>query len=391
MLRILFVDDEANVLQGLRRVTRGMRDEWEMHFAESGEDALAHIRTHEPDVLVTDMMMPGMDGAELLRLVKAEFPATARIILSGHSEEEAIFRSISSAHQFLAKPCDVEVLKETISNIRTAQAGLARRDVQELIGSIDELPALPEVYGELLEASAQPTCTNKLLGEIVSKDVALTAEILHVVNSSFFALSRTIESVDHAIGLLGLDVIKGVVAQHGLFGGDNDFALDLRAIGEHSQETAAFTRLATRHTGGSMADAAEGFLAGMVHDLGLLVFSRMPDVPSATLRAVAASSDLELERTTIGIDRYAVGSYLLSLWAFSERTVEAVAHLGGPSDGPPAGPSWSLRLGHELALSHRLSISDLDQAGDDAPRLIEEIGEEVRSHGHLAPTMDAAA
>ncbi len=98
MRRILFVDDEPNVLAGVRRTLYGMRSEWDMAFAEGGEKALEMFREAPFDVVVSDMRMPGMDGAELLRRIKAEYPRTIRFILSGHSDKEMIIRSVGLAH-----------------------------------------------------------------------------------------------------------------------------------------------------------------------------------------------------------------------------------------------------------------------------------------------------
>jgi CheY-like chemotaxis protein len=61
-MRILFVDDEPNILQGLQRMLRGMRQEWDMAFASGGEEALDVMSKSGFDVVVTDMRMPGMNG-----------------------------------------------------------------------------------------------------------------------------------------------------------------------------------------------------------------------------------------------------------------------------------------------------------------------------------------
>ena len=102
--KLLFVDDDPAVLQGLRRMLRVMADEWEMSFAESGQQALQMMKKVPVDMVVSDMRMPGMDGAQLLKEVKNNFPGTIRIILSGYVDETAIIRSSGSVHQFLSKP-----------------------------------------------------------------------------------------------------------------------------------------------------------------------------------------------------------------------------------------------------------------------------------------------
>ena len=111
---ILFVDDEPLVLEGLRRALRSMRQEWEIYFAGGGQEALDCLSQRPFDVVVSDMRMPGMDGAQLLSEVKRRYPQVARIILSGHSDQEFAMKSVRIAHQYLAKPCEPEILKSVI-------------------------------------------------------------------------------------------------------------------------------------------------------------------------------------------------------------------------------------------------------------------------------------
>jgi YesN/AraC family two-component response regulator len=112
--KILFVDDEPLVLQGLKRMLRRERTEWDMTFVESGREALEMMEITSIDVVVSDMRMPGMNGAELLEQVTARHPETVRIILSGYADQDLVLKSIGTAHQYLAKPCDPTTLKATI-------------------------------------------------------------------------------------------------------------------------------------------------------------------------------------------------------------------------------------------------------------------------------------
>jgi YesN/AraC family two-component response regulator len=103
-LHILFVDDELNVLQGLQRMLRVMRHEWNMAFAQSGQEALDILSKESFDVVVSDMRMPGMDGAQLLNEVMKRYPQIVRIVLSGQSDREMVLKSVRPAHQYLSKP-----------------------------------------------------------------------------------------------------------------------------------------------------------------------------------------------------------------------------------------------------------------------------------------------
>src|SRR5882724_2367148 len=111
MKRILFVDDDPLVLQGLQRMLRSLRAEWEMEFIGSGPEALVRMKEATFDVVVSDMRMPGMNGAELLNEVMKAYPKTVRLILSGHADSDLILKCVGSTHQFLSKPCDPETLK----------------------------------------------------------------------------------------------------------------------------------------------------------------------------------------------------------------------------------------------------------------------------------------
>ncbi|HEY4481440.1 MAG TPA: response regulator, partial [Candidatus Brocadiaceae bacterium] len=88
MKSIIFVDDELKVLQGLQRMLRSMRHEWDMKFATSGQKALDMLSKSPFDVIVTDMRMTGMDGAQLLREVMKRYPGVVRIILSGQTDQD---------------------------------------------------------------------------------------------------------------------------------------------------------------------------------------------------------------------------------------------------------------------------------------------------------------
>src|SRR5688572_14904441 len=111
MRRLLFVDDEQLVLDGLRNMLRAKRRQWDMTFVAGGREAIAELAQREFDVVVSDMRMPYVDGAAVLKQVQVTQPNAVRVILSGHTEMEAALRTIPVAHQFLSKPCDAAALE----------------------------------------------------------------------------------------------------------------------------------------------------------------------------------------------------------------------------------------------------------------------------------------
>ncbi len=116
MKRIMFVDDEPRVLQGLRNTLRSQRHRWDMLFVVGGEEALRHLEQSPVDVLVTDIRMPGMDGVALLRHVHARYPGVRCLALSGYAEFAAQEEACSMVHRFLVKPCDPADLRRSIED-----------------------------------------------------------------------------------------------------------------------------------------------------------------------------------------------------------------------------------------------------------------------------------
>ncbi len=118
--KILFVDDDPNILQGLQRMLRPQRHQWAMTFCSNGQDALRALAEAPFDVLVSDMRMPGMSGVQLLTEVQRCSPDTIRIILSGQADQESLDAMESVAHRFLSKPCDAALLQSTVEEMSPA-------------------------------------------------------------------------------------------------------------------------------------------------------------------------------------------------------------------------------------------------------------------------------
>ena len=180
MINVLFVDDEPNILSALQRMLRGQRSEWKMSFASSGEEALRFLAEIDVDVIVSDMKMPGMDGADLLEKVSELHPHIVRVILSGYSEKEGSMRSVGSAHQYLSKPCDPEVLKTTIANICAQRELLTDQSLRQLVTQLPSIPSLPGIYVELVDELGRSDCSTRRSPWLLSVLIASYTEFLPI-------------------------------------------------------------------------------------------------------------------------------------------------------------------------------------------------------------------
>jgi putative nucleotidyltransferase with HDIG domain len=341
-LSILFVDDEPNVLHGLRLMLRSKRKEWDMAFVDGGVAALAAMEEKAYDVVVADMRMPGMDGVALLEEVRTRWPCALRIVLSGHAEYKDILKSVRPAHQFLTKPCTPEDLAGAIERAGWLQEAGLNEPLRRVISSIESLPSLPDVYFELREELGLETPSMHRIGEIISKDLGVSASLLKLVNSSFFGLPVRVSSPAQAVNLLGMDTVSYLVVTLRLF---SVFDRPERLAGlrsslwDHSFATAGLARVIAHLERVDQSVSGDCFIAGLVHDIGrLIVAANLKSEHEQIMDRIQAGETLmEAEHAVLGTSHAEVGAYLLALWSLPERVVEAVQNHHLPSRSRSSG------------------------------------------------------
>ncbi|MCG7981912.1 MAG: response regulator [Candidatus Thiodiazotropha lotti] len=337
--RILFVDDEGNILSGLRRSLRAYRKQWDMLFVDSGQEALSKAEETHIDAVITDMRMPGMDGAQLLDLIAQNHPHVVRIVLSGQSDQETVMKTVGPAHQYLNKPCEVEVLKATLVRAFSLRDLLGKSELKSLISGMRALPSLPTIYNELVSLIQDPNTAVADIGRLIAKDPAMTVKTLQLVNSAFFGLGRHISNPVDAASLLGMEILKPLVLSIGIFQqfdqdklSTKEFSLD--SLWAHSMKVGSLAKQIANLQGMEKTLIEDCLLAGMLHDIGKLILAL--NLPEDYSRMESLLTDQQQSRTSAEVDIFGathgtVGAYLLGLWGLPESVVEAVALHNLPS------------------------------------------------------------
>jgi HD-like signal output (HDOD) protein len=330
--RILFVDDELQVLEGLRMRLHRMNTKWDMVFVGGGAAAIEKMQERRYDVIVADMHMPEMDGARLLQIVNERWPETIRIILSGSAAQQQTVRLIPLAHQYLSKPCQPQQLENVIDRCLVLHDLLNQPGLRSLVGRIRALPTPPRIYTALQGIVTDENVTLAQVARLVTADSALAARVLQIVNSAFFRLARRISSVEQAVGYLGFQAIRNLAMSVEIFSrwpGGTCAGIDLEKLQEHVHAvTAAASSLVYKTP---IAD--DTLLAGLLHDIGYWVL--VQECPQDLIRAMqmAASEAIPLyqaETAVIGASHAEIGAYLLGIWGLPHPVVEAVAHHHQP-------------------------------------------------------------
>ncbi|MEM8485712.1 MAG: response regulator [Bacteroidota bacterium] len=365
MKRILFVDDDKFLLDGLKRSLRTYRKEWKMVFCESGEAALEKLQEAPADVVVSDMRMPGMDGATLLTKVKERHPGTIRIVLTGHTELEAALRSIPIAHNFLNKPTDGKIVKEVIDRALRLQDLLEDEELRRQIDSMNGLPAVPSTYAELTRLMRDEDVTIDDIATVIERDAAIASRILRTVNSGFFGRSNRVSEVKAAINFIGFKLLETLVLSVEVFQNSSLQFLSSHYDLEKEQRHALLVAHIASALDPLTVDANQAFMAGLLHDVGKLVLAAQ--LPEKFARAIEIKNErgIPLYQAELELSSFShaeIGAYLPNLWGLAYPIIEAIANHHVPwriaeQEG------FNLVAAVYLAnnLGHKYSLDEADQ------------------------------
>ena len=339
--RILFVDDQPNVIEGLRRMLHKQRQEWDMVFVTNAREALAKMDEAPFDVILTDLVMPDMGGAELLERVRERRPDTARIVLSGYADEKATVRAAGVAHRFLSKPADVQDIKMAITHACSMPQAIENKRVRAAVASCSTLPSLPTLYIEVARAAESETTDMKRIARLISRDMAMSAKILQLVNSSFFGIGRRISSIEQTVALLGLVRVKALILTQHLFRElEPSVSLaefSIPKLWEHSAQVAEVARRISEVEGQRGDRPDQAFTAGLLHDVGkLLLVAQFADGYREVLRQAREQPRpvYQIEADGLQVTHAEIGGCLLGLWGLPPRLVEAVTLHHTPGESP---------------------------------------------------------
>jgi HD-like signal output (HDOD) protein/ActR/RegA family two-component response regulator len=367
--QILFVDDEPSVLSALRRMLWKRHDDWDLHWATTSDEALGHLHDQHIDILVTDMRMPGTDGAALLEQARLHHPGTARLVLSGHADHDSIIAAAGPTQQFLSKPCDPAALENALD---AAVATLRLMDdprLRSLLGSQERLPKPPRIYTELTALTTRPQTTIADIARLIERDVATTAEVLKLVNSSFFGLASNVTSIERAVTLLGLDVIQALVLAGHVFtpGASLPAGLDASDLADRGLRACLAVRRIGQTEGWNATLIGQLGLAALLHDVGLLILAAADPPGWATYQTADPTTPTRTRQTqAFGCTIGHASAYLLGLWGFTQTIVTTLADQPLDLDDPAARAAASpATLALAIGVAYQNASADLTQTHHD--------------------------
>ncbi|MBN1818333.1 MAG: HDOD domain-containing protein [Sedimentisphaerales bacterium] len=336
-IRLLFVDDDLNVLNGLRRMLYGMRGQWKMEFVHKAVDALKVMEATSYDVVISDLRMPDMDGIAFLQAVREKYPDTIRFMLSGYMDKALQTQAAQCVHQFISKPCDAEQLKVLVTRALALYNRLRSGNVTKILSRIESLPVMPEVYQEVIDMFHRPSCSLRQIGQAIAKDVGMSSKILQVVNTAFYGQETKIIDPVHAVSYLGQKAAEALIITSGVFGmlpNKKIRQFSIMGLQEHCIRVGALAREICKIHDLDEQEQETATMAGILHDAGKMVL--ILHFEEELVRAIAQSKQQglpmhQIEQETLGVTHGELGGCLLDLWGLPNTIIEAVTYHHEPT------------------------------------------------------------
>lgn len=327
---ILFVDDENLMITGLKKVFNDKQHKY--IFTTSSLEALDYIKNNKVDLLCTDILMPEIDGLDLLREAKKINPEILRVALTS-MRSTSIVRSIVSenlAHLFLFKPWDEIEIKRNIFKILSMQSALYSSDIIDMLLKLDSIPTLPHIYNRLTDMIIKDEPIEDIAG-LIEEDQSITSVILRVANSAFYG--RKTGSIPQAIMNIGLDNLKSIVLANSVFQeltDDMGMLLEMWQHATHSNKlmTAIYEKCLHKTVPSLFASA------GLLHDIGkVILYHNYEDYREILVRRKEENISLvDLEVEELGLGHQDLGAYLLNVWDLPYAYVEVAMFHHRPLD-----------------------------------------------------------
>lgn len=204
--------------------------------------------------------------------------------------------------------------------------------VKQIISNIRNLPTPPIVFHQIQKVISDPNSSAGQVASVLAEDPAMSVKVLKLTNSAFYGLAREIESVKHAVMIVGMEAIKNLVLSASvldMFKSD-DIDQDFQeAFWRHSLATAFCGRLLARRINSrGMVDPDTAFSSGLLHDVGKLIISCFLPEENAKFQAERESDkesdDYIVEERALGFNHAQVGGYLATTWRLPKRLADSI-------------------------------------------------------------------
>ncbi|HAM70207.1 MAG TPA: hypothetical protein DCM86_01005 [Verrucomicrobiales bacterium] len=381
--RLLLVGDGPRGLQNLKILASGLGPSWEISAAPGIVEAQELLPKGPFDAVLAELRIGGASGLQFLNQITELHPKTQRFVLADLSDKQAMTKCVGTSHHYLATPCDPQTLRAALDRAFSLDVWLMNERVKKFIAQMQKLPSIPSLYFQVVKELQSPTSSLETIGDLISKDLVMTAKLLQLINSAVFGLRRQIASPTEAVLCLGAETTKSVLLlahTFSYFDKVKSSSFSIESLWEHALATGSLARSIAQVQNASMDLVEEAFTAGLLHDIGKLVIAcNLPaDYIKLIQRAQREKRALWLmEEEVFGLTHAEVGACVLGIWGLPVSIIEAVALHHYPSRflskdfSPLTAVHVANAWDHELRVKGKVDPSMLPEVD---PNYLKELG-----------------
>lgn len=239
-------------------------------------------------------------------------------------------------------------------------------DIEELFNTDVEIPSLPDVYYEFKDAMDDPEGSFEEISNIISTDPGLSIRLLRIVNSAYFGFPSQIETISHAIGVVGMEQLNNLVISTVImerFKGIPDSVINMNSFWKHSIACGLAAKIISSHQ--KEIDTEKFFVAGMLHDIGRLIIALTApfNILSVFMRCKSENIPLhESEKDILGFTHADVGKHLLKSWDLPIFHQEVI----GNHHQPDKNPNFAKEASIIHVADHIVNDLELGDSGESA-------------------------
>jgi CheY-like chemotaxis protein len=309
-----------------------------MVFVGGGEEALEKITSEFPDIVVTDMRMPVIDGLELLLKTMEKRPDVVRYVLSGQARKEAILGIVNTAHQFFSKPCSAEVLEAKLTGTFLAMEIVQDDYLMARIAGPEPMAAAHGKLSGIVSEMKKDDPDTGIISEIACSDISIAACLFKLTGSGFFGDLSGERDIGRIVDILTVETLEKLINEYRILSSFGENSWKDSAVTEISLHSSRVSQLAGRITeeeGGDNEMIRDSEIAGLLHDIGRNIFLSYEDSLSGISDCFAdefSERYLRFESDVPSSTHAEAGAVLGTLWGYPSSIVRAIRYHHSPSD-----------------------------------------------------------
>lgn len=329
--RIALVTHLAEDLEALQALFRTCGPTWELVSFSREKDFLEKVEAEEFDAIFADLKSEPTAAVNFLHEVWKSNPTIVRHLISSNSDPDVMVACALGAHHVLEKPLEPEALESALHRIEVIKRFVKNPNLQALVSRMRTLPSRPTLYLEIMRELRSSTASAKAVGELVSKDLAISTKLLQVVNSAYYGREQKVADPADAVLVLGLETTASLVLSMEAFARFDKVKplyFSVEKVWKHSQNVANTARQIATDARSDSAIIKDAYAAGLLHDIGKLALALNFEEQYHGAMKLAKKSGLssrEVEQDVFGANHADTGAYLLSMWGLPLPIIEAVA------------------------------------------------------------------